>query len=65
MKGLDNTIQKLSMYAGSIAISTNTYIQSFYGPEARRVNYKKMVIIFTIYKNYAYIKRVIPASLII
>jgi len=65
MKELDDTIQELSMYAGSVAISTNDYIQLLYGPEARRINYKKMAIIFTVYKNYAYIKRVIPASLIL
>jgi plasmid stabilization system protein ParE len=52
-------IQKLSVYAGSIAISQSEYIQSRYGPNARRINYKKMAIIYVVYENCAYIKGVI------
>jgi hypothetical protein len=62
--GLYNEIQKLSVHAGSIAICRNDFIQFLYGPEARRVNYKKMAIIFVLHHDKVYIKRVIPASLI-
>ena len=35
-----------------------------YGTNARRINYKKMAIIYTVHDNIVYIHRIIPASLI-
>jgi plasmid stabilization system protein ParE len=61
---LIETIQKLSIYAGSIAISQSNFIQSQYGPNARRVNFKKLAIIYIIDGDYVYIQRIIPGSLI-
>jgi plasmid stabilization system protein ParE len=61
---LRKTFQKLSVYAGSIAISQSNYIQSLCGPGARRVNCKKMAIIYVIHNDYVYIKRVIAGALI-
>jgi hypothetical protein len=43
---------KLSAYAGATAISQNVFIQTKFGPYARRINYKKTAIIFTIERNY-------------
>ncbi|OAV72163.1 hypothetical protein Barb4_00096 [Bacteroidales bacterium Barb4] len=62
--GLRNAIQRLAFYAGSIAISQNAYIQYLCGQGARRVNYKKMAILYVIYEDSVYIKRVIPGGLI-
>jgi hypothetical protein len=64
MAGVDKAIQKLSVYAGSIAVIRNDFIQSLYGPDARRINYKKVAIIFVIRGNTVCIKRVMAASLI-
>lgn len=62
--GLYNEIRKLSAYAASIAVSRSDFIQSLYGPDARRINYKKLAIIFVIESDVVYIQRIIPASLI-
>jgi hypothetical protein len=61
---LHKTIQKLSVFAGSIAISQSNYIQALYGPDARHINYKKMAIIYVIHSDYVLIQRVIPSALI-
>ncbi|MDR3194266.1 MAG: hypothetical protein LBT76_03105 [Tannerella sp.] len=61
---LRKTLQKLAVYAGSISISQSNYIQSLYGPDARRVNYKKMAIIYVIRNGYVFIKRIIASALI-
>jgi hypothetical protein len=61
---LRKTIQKLSVYAGFIAVSRSAYIQSLCGPGARRVNYKKMAIIYVIHNDYVFIQRVIAGALI-
>lgn len=35
-----------------------------YGPNARRVNFKKMAIIYTVHGDVVYIHRILPSSLI-
>jgi plasmid stabilization system protein ParE len=62
--GLDEAIRQLVIYADSIAFSRYDYIQSRYGPNARHIIYKKMVIIYTITGNTIFIKRVMSANLI-
>ncbi|MDR0565908.1 MAG: hypothetical protein LBG47_02545 [Prevotellaceae bacterium] len=62
--GLYKAIKQLSVYAGSIAVSQNDFVQSHFGPGARCISYKKMVIIYVMYGAYANIKRVIPGALI-
>jgi plasmid stabilization system protein ParE len=62
--GLLKAIRRLPVYADSIAFSRYDYIQSRYGPNARHITYKKMVIIYTITGNTIFIKRVMSANLI-
>ncbi|OAV67274.1 hypothetical protein Barb6XT_01542 [Bacteroidales bacterium Barb6XT] len=64
MRDLNNTIQSLSSYADSISISQSNYIQSLCGPNARRINFKKQAIIYTIEGDYVYIRRIIAGALI-
>jgi hypothetical protein len=64
LKGLNDAIRRLSLYAGSIAPSRYDYIQARYGPKARHITYKKMTIIYTIINDTVLIKRVIPGNLI-
>jgi plasmid stabilization system protein ParE len=62
MAGLDNTIDHLAMYADTVG--TNSYVQAMFGENARRITYKKMVIIFYIEGDCVYIERVIAGSMI-
>jgi hypothetical protein len=64
LRGLNDAIRRLSLYAGSIAFSQYDYIQSRYGPKARHITYKKITIIYTITGDTVFIKRVMPAKLI-
>ena len=54
---------KLSTHAESYSIQASSYF-SQYGFNVRRLNYKKMAIIYTVINNIAYIKRVVSASTI-
>jgi plasmid stabilization system protein ParE len=62
--GIIDKIDRLSLYAGSIAPSRYDYIQARYGPKARHITYKKMTIIYTIIDDTVLIKRVISGNLI-
>ncbi|OAV74456.1 hypothetical protein Barb7_02050 [Bacteroidales bacterium Barb7] len=64
MDELRNAIQRLAFYADSIAISQSAYIQFLCGEDTRRVNYKKMAILYVIRRDFVYVKRVLPGSLI-
>ncbi|OAV73843.1 hypothetical protein Barb7_02769 [Bacteroidales bacterium Barb7] len=64
MAGLYKAIWKLSSSASFGAVSQSDYIQSRYGPSARRIVFKKMVVIYRIEDDFVHIKRVIPGSLI-
>jgi hypothetical protein len=35
-----------------------------YGANVKRINYKKMAILFTVFENVVYIHRIIPAATI-
>ncbi|MDR3308882.1 MAG: type II toxin-antitoxin system RelE/ParE family toxin [Tannerella sp.] len=61
---LNKALQDLHVYAGSIAISQSRYIQSHYGPNARRINHERLAIIYVIDNGFVYIQRIIPGSLI-
>jgi hypothetical protein len=63
--GLIRAIMKLLAYADTIAISRYEFIQHNYGPNARHITYKKMVIIYLIDGEFVYIQRIIPGSLIL
>jgi len=62
-EGLFETIFSLEKIADKIPISQSKYLQQF-GFNTRRVNYKKMTIIYTIHNNIVFIKRIVPQSLI-
>jgi hypothetical protein len=60
IKGVNATIQKLSLLAG--AIGTNEYVQNMFGANARHITYKKMAIIFFTEGDVAYVLHVIAAA---
>lgn len=62
MQELDNTVEKLSVYAN--AIGKNEYIQKMFGKKARHITYKKMAIVFFVEQKTIYIHRIIASSLI-
>jgi hypothetical protein len=62
MKGISDTIQKLSYVAA--AVGTNEYVQNIFGANARHVVFKKMAIIFFSESDAVRILRIIPCSLI-
>ena len=57
--GLIAEIQKLSVFADSIGF--NPYIQALFGWDARHITYKKMSIIYVIYRNVVFVKLVIAS----
>ncbi len=63
--GLEETIINLSSNAHIYQIQTEPFIVQQYGNYTRRVNYKKMAILYSIHQNTVYILRVIPQSTII
>lgn len=63
VQGLIDEIKRLKWSAESYAIQTNKFLQQ-YGPEPRRLNYKKMAIIYNVINEVVYIRRVIPANTI-
>jgi len=50
--------------ADSLSVQKSTYFFQ-YGFNVRRLNYKKMTIIYTVIDNTAYIQRVVPSSTIL
>lgn len=63
VQGIYDVIKRLETVAASLPIQPAT--SSFhFGSNSRRINYKKMAIIYTIHGNIVYIRRIIPASLI-
>jgi hypothetical protein len=62
VSGIINQLNSLSYSADSYSISTS---KSFfkYGISVRRINYKKMAIIYTISGNLVVIQRIIPGAL--
>lgn len=63
LQGLYNEISHLKTHPKYPPIQTSPFFLR-YGTNARRINYKKMAIIYTIHDNIVYIHRIIPASLI-
>ena len=63
VKGVIKTIKSLSVFPESYPIE---YSQSFakYGVNVRRINYKKMTIIYTVSEQVVYVHRIIAGSLI-
>lgn len=63
VKGLKMEIKKLEITAESLPIQTRKSLTK-YGHNVRRLNYKKMAIIYTIHQNTVLIHRVIPSNTI-
>ncbi|MFT3753708.1 MAG: type II toxin-antitoxin system RelE/ParE family toxin [Paludibacter sp.] len=61
LQGLKNTIHSLSKSAESYSIQTRKSLQQ-YGPSPRRLNYKRMAIIYNVINDVVYIRRVIPLA---
>lgn len=56
-------METLSTHSESYTIQVTSHF-SQYGFNVRRLNYKKMAVIYTVINNTAYIKRVVPSSTI-
>lgn len=63
VQGLKDTIKELSETAEIYQIQNRRSLQQ-YGANVRRVNYKKMAVIYTTHTNVVYIHRIVPQSLI-
>ncbi|GHT88695.1 hypothetical protein FACS189474_4390 [Bacteroidia bacterium] len=61
--GIKATIQSLSTTAEVYQIQNTTVLRLF-GPNVRRINYKKMAIIYTVHGDVVLVHRVISAAII-
>ncbi|GHT21866.1 hypothetical protein AGMMS4957_11300 [Bacteroidia bacterium] len=64
-EGILDTIERLIIAGGSIAINQREYIQIMYGPDARTTTYKKMTIVFNVVGDTVIIRRVIASSMVL
>ena len=62
-QGVINTIKSIAKTPEAYPLQTNQSLQQ-YGQNVRRVNYKKMAIIYTVHNNIVYIHRIIPSTII-
>ena len=63
LKEIYTEMRKLEYSANSYRIQTRKQLQQ-YGPHPRRINYKKMAIIYNVINDVVYIRKVIPANTI-
>jgi len=63
LNGLQKEIKRLSVLADALPYYTRPQLLK-YGQNTKRINYKKMAIIFAIYGPIVYIHRIIPANAI-
>jgi hypothetical protein len=63
VQGLINTINSLKHNADIYAFYNSNFVKQ-YGNSVKRVNYKKMAVIFSTFKRTVYIHRIIPSSII-
>ncbi len=63
IQGIIDTIENLSTIPTAFPVRRNRSLLK-YGMDARRVNYKKMAIIYTIHDNIVFIHRIMPGSMI-
>jgi len=63
LQGLRNAIKELSNSAESYPVQTShSFLQ--YGANVRRINYKRMAIIYTTHNDIVYVHRIIASSMI-
>ena len=65
MDGIYKTIDRLALYDGILAVSTNENLRRLYGHEVRTIIYKKMTIIYTVANDVVLVHRVVASSLIV
>ena len=63
IRGLRDTINSLANSAEIYQIQTHRSLLQ-YGANVRRINYRKMTVIYTVHDNTVYIHRVIAASMV-
>ncbi|MEA4985655.1 hypothetical protein SDC9_45306 [bioreactor metagenome] len=63
LRNLSTEIKKLKRSAESYCIQRKKYFNQF-GTQVRRLNYKKMTVIYTVSDDTVYILTVIPAAII-
>ncbi len=63
LQGLYDEISRLKIHPEYPPVQSSPFFHR-YGTNVRRINYKKMAVIYTVHGNIVYIHRVIPASLI-
>ena len=63
LREIYNEMGKLSVMADSFPIQKSTFFKQ-YGFNVRRLNYKKITIIYTVIDYTAYIQRVVPSTTI-
>ncbi|HHV84633.1 MAG TPA: type II toxin-antitoxin system RelE/ParE family toxin [Petrimonas sp.] len=63
VQGLYDEINRLSTLAESLSIQTSPFFLR-YGNHVRRINYKKVAIIYTVHNNIVYIHRIMASNLI-
>ena len=64
LAGIRKEIKKLETNAEIYALCSNRSLQK-YGNNVRRVDYKRMAIIYTVSENVVSVKKIMPASMII
>jgi len=60
VQGLIDTINSLKHHADVYAFYNSNFVKQ-YGNNVKRVNYKKMAVLFTIFQKTVYIHRIIPS----
>ena len=60
LRGIYDEMKKLRLIAGLLPIQKSAYFIQF-GFNVRRIRFKKMIIIYTLIDNTAYILRVVPS----
>ncbi|GHT06956.1 hypothetical protein FACS189423_11770 [Bacteroidia bacterium] len=64
IQGIIETIKQMAKHPEAYPIRFNLSLMQ-YGMSVRRINYKKMAIIYTVIDDIVYIVRVIPSSMVI
>ena len=64
LRGIYDEMRKLRLIADFLPVQKSRFFLQ-YGFNARRLKYKKMTIIYTVFESAVYILRVIPSSTII
>lgn len=63
VQGLYDEINRLSIFAESLPVQTSPFFMR-YGYNVRRINYKKIAVIYSVYNDIVYIHRVMASNLI-